>query len=190
MKWRSIRLSELTQQEYAAAYEGLSPRRKARVDRLKMEADRHRTLAGEHLAKALVGKPGCIDADEKGKPYIVGESTHLSIAHSGELVVCAVDDAPIGIDVERIAPRSLTLAKRICVEEELIHIFGHIPTPEEYAATPTEEQLVRFYEVWTGKEGRFKQQGTGITDFSAVNILALHREIYRIGDYLVHIITS
>jgi|SRR5690606_18126401 len=45
--------------------------------------------------------------DQHGKPISWGDTFHISISHSKEIVICAISDHPIGIDIEfkRFLPR-------------------------------------------------------------------------------------
>ena len=37
-----------------------------------------------------------------GKPYVIGyEQVHFNISHSDNICICAVDDMPIGIDIQK-----------------------------------------------------------------------------------------
>ena len=39
---------------------------------------------------------------EKGKPYLKGrEDLHFNISHSGNFVLCALGECPLGVDIER-----------------------------------------------------------------------------------------
>lgn len=92
--------------------------RKLRVDRFHFEDDKKRTVAGEMLARKAIKEWCKVDAEsivfdkkEYGKPFAAGLAVEFSISHSGNVVVCAVDDEPIGIDVEQIRPVDLAIAK-------------------------------------------------------------------------------
>ncbi|QJR21070.1 hypothetical protein BREVNS_0320 [Brevinematales bacterium NS] len=89
------------------------------------------------------------EVDEWGKPFCLSHPTcHFNIAHSGQLVLLACDERPVGVDIERIVPRDfLALTER----------FYH---PEERVWVGTDE--AKFYEVWTAKEAYLKAKGIGI----------------------------
>ncbi len=81
-----------------------------RIDRLKIKADKDLTLTGDILAKYCIAKVFGINfgdirlrIGEFGKPYITGFSNvHFNISHSGNVVVCAVCDKPIGVDIQKM----------------------------------------------------------------------------------------
>ena len=73
MKWALGRLSDFREAEYEKAYKGLSKSRKMRIDRLKKDADRKRSLLGEMLVKKLLMEEGIeahILSEDNGKPYL------------------------------------------------------------------------------------------------------------------------
>lgn len=87
------------------------------------------------------------------KPYIgSAEHFHFNVSHSGQWVVCAIHDRPVGIDVERIVDVDISLYRE------------HLSAPEYYllkGARP-HMQLELFYELWTLKESYMKQTGLGV----------------------------
>ena len=182
MNWNYCFLDQITKEQYNNIYNSLSPSRFEHISRLKKEETIKRSLAGEFLIKKIliedfgIENP-IISRNEKGQPTAENTDIFISIAHSGDLAVAAADRKPIGIDVEKIKPRNLRLAEKICLPEE-----------REYIFSGEDNILNRFYEIWTGKEAYFKKMGTGITDFKSVNILNLDRYIFTAKDYLIQII--
>lgn len=91
-----------------------------------------------------------------GKPFFpYREDIHFNISHCDGLVVCAISDAPVGVDVERIAPVSGNLLKRVLTVEELDQLSGHPRDGGEY--------LEKFYRFWTLKESAVKESGKGLS---------------------------
>ncbi len=85
---------------------------------------------------------------DKGKPFLENGEFYFSISHKGEMAVCAVNESPVGIDIETVAPFNKRLAERICTEKELLYIG---------------DSELRFTEVWTVKEAYSKLNGGGIS---------------------------
>ena len=47
-----------------------------------------------------------------GKPYFPQyPHLHINWSHSGSLVLCALSDSPVGVDVEWVRPRAATLPR-------------------------------------------------------------------------------
>ena len=87
----------------------------------------------------------------EGKPYFPDyPAFHFSLSHTGSLTLCAVDAAPLGIDIEEITPRPEALIR-------------YTLTDEEYAAYRNlGKTWVGFYQLWTKKEAWCKLTGHGI----------------------------
>ena len=88
-----------------------------------------------------------------------GTGAYLSVAHSGEMAVCALSDRPVGVDVEP-ADRAVTALRRSFSEEEREYCRlheGEYPSPE----------LV----IFTRKEAVMK--GSGRATFRAYRALKL-----------------
>lgn len=125
--------------------------RQEKVQKLRKIEDKARSAgAGWLLQYALeqagVQKP--IFAETPlGKPYLENyPRIHFSLSHSGSWAVCAVGDAPLGVDVE--LPRcTMDIAKRFF-------------RPEELPKTENKDHLLR---LWTAKEAFLKAIGTGLT---------------------------
>ena len=87
-----------------------------------------------------------------GKPYFPDRpELHFNLSHSGDLVACAVDCAPVGIDIEMIRPHHPRLAQRVCSPAELDWVMAQ-PDPDRALLT-----------LWTKKEARVKWEGCGLT---------------------------
>lgn len=103
----------------------------------------------DYVLKEFFGVEGKIVKNENGKPYIEGSPYHFNITHSHEMVMLAVSDKPIGIDVERIEERDYKkFSKRFFSEEEQSRVNG----------------LLSFYVLWTKKESFVKYLGGSVAD--------------------------
>lgn len=169
MRWYKYNIRNLTDEEYAYWYSLMNADKQQRVDRYRFLDDKKRTVAGEMLARQAFAEwcgvaPESITfaIGEYGKPYIVGLDVEFNISHSGDMVVCAVDDKPVGIDIEQIRPVDLSIVKRIFTDAELFYLFGHNPTDVDFAYTEDGVILTRFFELWTKKEACGKCIGVGL----------------------------
>lgn len=186
MKWYSYNICDLTQEEYNKYFEQMSQDKKERVLRMAHDDDKKRTVAGEALARRAISEwcnvpeeSICFKKHQNGKPFVCGLNAEFNISHSGDMVVCAVSDKPVGIDIERIRQVNLNLAKRICTEEELNYIFSS-----------ESEQSMRFFKIWTTKEAYAKYTGEGISQISrsiANDVLITQPEI---EGYFITIISA
>ena len=87
-----------------------------------------------------------------GKPHLTAHShIHFNISHCPKAIAVAVDDKPIGVDVERYVTPSDSLLNYCMNDNEVKQVLAS-PFPER-----------TFASFWTQKEALFKQRGTGIT---------------------------
>lgn len=193
MQWSFWHTSQLPRQELDRAYRQLTPSRKAHIDSLHKQADKDRSLAGELLVQKLLRRHyGITDAQlhraANGAPYLTGCDLFVSISHSADMVVCAVSEHPVGIDVEKLRPVDLRMARHICTPEELSYLLEGKALPAGGGLCEDPAAALRFFEIWTAKEAYFKKQGTGITNLRSVNILPLRRYRFTPEGYLVQIV--
>lgn len=89
-----------------------------------------------------------------GKPSLLNAPAfHFNVSHSGKWVVCALDDHPLGIDIEQLRPIDFEVG-RVCFSDT------------EYDALMrqnAESRLSYFYDLWTLKECFVKAEGQGLT---------------------------
>lgn len=192
MKWYLYDIRDFSDVEYNKWYGLMDRQKKQRVDRFRFSEDKKRTVAGEMLARQAISQ-WCNVSEESivfgigdhGKPFAFGLSVEFNISHSGNMVACAIADAPIGIDIEQIRPIRLSTAKRIFTPEELVSLFGHAPVPNDFEKTPDAAMLLRFFELWTAKEAYGKCVGTGLLDCKDISAPATHT--FREGEYVISI---
>ena len=89
---------------------------------------------------------------EHGKPAIEGCDMHFSISHCKQGIAVAVDDKPIGIDIESVREADEALIEKTMNPDEAKAIRS--------SANPKEA----FISFWTKKEAVLKLRGTGIID--------------------------
>lgn len=164
----ALSLSEDISDERARQWQEMIPEeRKERLLRYRFREDFLRSLAGEAVARMLIGeKRGLLPQDvaiahpAMGKPYLTDiADLHFNISHSGDWVVCAIADMPVGVDIEEIREDRVTpaLMEKVLSEKE-----------REYLASchATERSQV-FYRYWTLKEAYAKYTGEGLGGVAA-----------------------
>ncbi len=145
-------LTQVCEEELERWHDEMDEDSRRRADAVRNPHRRRASIAGDHLARtALAEKSGkapreiVIYREESGKPYAAEGC--FSISHSGECVVCAVSDKAVGVDVERIRPIRLRVAQWYFTEAER----GWM-----------QEDELRFWQIWTGKEALCKRTGEGL----------------------------
>lgn len=89
--------------------------------------------------------------DGGGKPFFPQwPALYFNLSHSGGLALCAVGEAPLGVDVEAVRPRRAGLARHVLSREEF-DWFQQLGGDWE-----------AFYTLWTLKEARVKCTGEGL----------------------------
>ncbi|MDR0126231.1 MULTISPECIES: 4'-phosphopantetheinyl transferase family protein [Bacillus] len=139
----------------------VSPEKRAAAERFRFLIDARRTLLGEVLIRQIIHDMYAIPIDqivfeteENGKPVVRQiPSFHFNLSHSGDWVVCAVDDAPVGIDIEEMKPIDLTIAKRFFSNDEY----------QDLLSQPVERQEAYFFHLWSMKEAFIKLTGKGLS---------------------------
>lgn len=103
-----------------------------------------------HQVYGLDGLPA-IARRPRGKPYFPAAGCiHFNLSHSGSLVLCAVGDGEVGVDIEEIRPRRDNLPKAVLTNSEYEAYLREGSTWEA------------FYTLWTRKEAWCKYTGRGI----------------------------
>lgn len=154
VKIYSLDVSDVTEKEVELWYSQMSESRKLAADRILHSHKRLLKIAADALCrKAISAQCGIpcseiiFDTAENGKPFAVNAQIKFNLSHSGNLVVCAVSDKEIGIDVEKIRTFNPKAAERFATDCELDFISS------------TDNG---FFRIWTLKEAYFKCIGTGL----------------------------
>ena len=152
------------QRDYLAL---LSPTEHEQLARLRFDALKRRYLLTRVLVRTVLSR--CVPVDPAdwifahnayGRPFIADpppEALQLrfNVSHTEALVVLVVATGrEVGIDVEctqRHAP--LDVAQR----------FFSRPEAAELASLPPEQQVARFWDLWTLKESYIKARGMGLS---------------------------
>ncbi|MDV7696674.1 4'-phosphopantetheinyl transferase superfamily protein [Chryseobacterium soli] len=92
-----------------------------------------------------------IDLLENKKPILKGHDIHFNISHSKDLVVCAIAEAPIGIDVEFLDPQINYLDFKSQMTSDEFHRIHH-----------SDSKIKSFFTYWTSKEAILKAHGDGM----------------------------
>ena len=100
--------------------------------------------------------------NEHGKPYIEN-GPYFSISHCKEGIAVAIDDQPIGIDIETVRHADEDLIARTMNETERVGMDDR-----------------KFTRLWTQKEAVVKAQGTGIMSFEQLQGIRSQESGFRI----------
>jgi len=119
-------------------------------------------LAGKYFIKKIISEKTktpiekiIIKTTKFGRPILHKpkiKNFNFNISHSGEYVAIAIGNKKIGVDIEKIKPIGMEIAKNCFAPEEL-----------EYIQKNKKNQLVIFYTIWTLKESYIKAVGKGMS---------------------------
>lgn len=111
---------------------------------MHLESRRNQVMATALLHRLLF--PGTLlNYAPTGKP-MVGNDQHVSISHSGDILVMMKSNYPCGVDIERIHPR-------------IRKVRGKFLSDSELNATTSSSDF-RLTQYWTAKEAMFKVYGS------------------------------
>ena len=165
-----VRLPDEWDGLYETLYSRATLERRHRAEQYLYREDGLRCLAAGELLRRIVWQELGVSEfsvvrDPDGKPRIAGQdSFHYNLSHSGNRVVIAWGNGPVGVDVQRMSSNvdKEKMAARFFTTEEQEFIFQQPELVEE-----------RFYQVWTAKESYLKYLGTGLTkSLSSFSILS------------------
>ena len=141
------------------ALQQISPQRREQALQFRHELGQRQCVLSYLLLKRALHEVYDIDENplfgygEHGKPFLTNHpDIHFNISHCKDAVACAIDDSPVGIDIESVGRYKDELAHYTMNDEEIAKIAA------------AEDPEVVFIELWTKKEAATKLVGTGITD--------------------------
>ena len=148
----------LTKEEFDALLSMVSPEKQERILRYRFFRDAQNSLLGDILARTEICRATGLEnqqlvfsVNEFGKPFLTNAPPiHHNISHTEKYIACVVANEPAGIDIERVRPIDLKIAKRFFAPDETAYIMEE-PCPR------------RFFEVWTQKESLIKREGRGLS---------------------------
>lgn len=139
----------------------ISDKRRKKIDRFIFMKDKVQGLFAEIILRyALLEQYSIHSLDiefeytEYGKPGLANyRDIHFNMTHSGNWVLCGVGDTSLGVDVEQIKEKQLSMANKMYTKEENDFIHNQLQ----------ENRLKAFYKIWTLKESYVKNIGKGLS---------------------------
>jgi len=120
-----------------------------------------------------------VNYGETGKPSITGVKKYISVTTTGEKMIVALSDSPVGIDGEYL-PRYAEgktdyamLADRFFSGEESEYVR---------AGSTVVDEKDRFMKIWTRKEAYVKCTGKGVADFPTFSVIEGDKLLSKVGN--------
>ena len=128
--------------------EQLPEERQEKIRKSKQLRSRKQSFGAGLLLQQVLEEAGLADKEitinSHGKPEVDG--IYFNISHSGNKVICAVADVPVGCDIEWLREEPEGVAERFFAESEK----AYVKCKED------------FFRLWTRKESYLKMTGEGI----------------------------
>jgi 4'-phosphopantetheinyl transferase len=167
----------------------LSNEKQERVKKYARPDDAKRVLLADILVRSVIASELKVsnqaiefNANKYGKPLLKRNcSLHFNVSHSEDWIVCAVDDEPIGIDIEKIRPAELEIAAQFFSDEEYRMLMAKNP----------QDRLHFFFDLWTLKESYIKAVGEGLSiSLKSFTVRFLERGVItvKLGNKLTNLI--
>lgn len=133
--------------------------RREKALRYFIDSDRRQSIAAW-----LLLRQACIDNlslkevpeiafQEHGKPFFPSlQDVHFNLSHCREAVICAVDNKPVGVDIECLHPLDEAVMRQVFNEDECDRIKTSDCPETEFSI------------LWTKKESLLKLTGEGLCD--------------------------
>ena len=152
---------------YDRYYDRMPKSRQAKLNALRQDADKRRSLGVGILLQKGLKQYGIhwtdenVAATEQGKLYLRDGTVQFNLSHSGDYAVAAFAKEPVGIDIEQCRKAKMNIAKRFFCEAE-----------QELLSSIEEERDDMFFRLWTLKESFLKVNGEGMR--LALTSFAMH----------------
>ncbi len=195
MKYFIYNIENLTDAEYEKWFSLMTEEKQKKISNYKSFDRKKSSVAGEKLVKEYIGKtlniaPQSLKilTNNNGKPYIENCPIHFNISHCENTLVYAFSEEEIGIDIEKIRPISLSVAKRFFSLDEQKFVFGQPLNEYNSENSNTPEILERFYRIYTLKEAICKKSGIGIKGLREANALPFLDYSFKENDFIISIV--
>lgn len=132
-----------------------------RAERFHHDADRCRFVLGRCALRDILAHTADSSAvnvrfeyGAAGKPAAPDLALSFNLSHAHNLMLLAVSDLPVGVDLEYMAPipELMDVARDHFSRDEMRQLNG----------LPANEQVAAFYRIWTRKEALVKAAGDGL----------------------------
>ncbi|ALB45167.2 4'-phosphopantetheinyl transferase family protein [Clostridium beijerinckii] len=143
-------------------YKSISSEKLIKISNYKNEKDRICSAVGEFIALKVCSSKKNINLSELkiskgtyGKPFILGvKDYNYNISHSEKYVVCAISEAKVGVDIQKVVEISKDCYKLFLSDREL---------EQEY-------NIDKIIKLWAYKESYTKYLGMGLyLDFNKIH---------------------
>ena len=149
-------------------YGRMSDDRKKKIDAMKPISGKLLSLGAGVLLYTAMENAGSSDYElaegEHGKPFIKGrEDAFFNLSHSGRMVVLAISDKEVGVDVEKNQFFKDSLISYVFSTKETALAKEISKDFRDFDAEDLQPSDLAYTRLWTVKESIMKYSGLGIT---------------------------
>lgn len=126
----------------------------------RREAERR---AVDSLVRKAFGPGASVVHDRDGAPSVEGADVCVSLSHCEGMCVLAVNDVPVGVDVETPRPQLLRIADKFLTHREKME-YSHLSLNAGF------DRTAYLLHLWTAKEAVFKCAGLSDLVVSEIEI--------------------
>ncbi len=178
------KITDFTQADYTTQYSLLECAIREKIDAKQNPKSRLQSLAGYILLYKAIGelypeRQIKITNNEHGKPLC--DFCFFNISHCEEHVICAVSDAPIGVDIQKIIDITPRKKYKFFNSKECCYVNQNKELISE-----------RFVEIFSKKEAAIKMLGASIADATGVDTFSTQYcfAIMKKDDFLICVCTE
>lgn len=162
MEIYAVKISDINEENLKELCLLIDSEKKCKIEKFVNKKDKIRSIISEILIRTIIIKKLKISnkhikfsKNQYGKPYLNEYSNfNFNISHSGDYILCAIDNNIIGIDVEKIKNIEYKeIAKSFFTKKEFEYIVNQ----------DLNVQLNKFYDIWILKESYIKCCGQGLS---------------------------
>lgn len=153
---RNINSIDYKQTDIQELLKNIHPRYREKYLRSKSEKVQQQALvSGLLLCQELkLTETSELVINEYGKPSLADQSMHFSLSHSGDYVILAVSDIPVGADIEGTAKGTMKIARKAFPRKWVLEL-------EKLDSDKSSDFQKEFSRYWTLYEASVKLMGCG-----------------------------
>lgn len=172
LKYMYNNINYLSKDEYINILKIVKKTKQNKVNKIENIDSKQRSLLGEALFIKLLKENGfsyrkiVVYRNKYGKPMIKNNLLYFNISHSFDYSICAISDAKIGIDIEKIRKVDIRVINQFASSNE-----------SKYIIERDENIYKRLFEIYTLKESYFKCYGTNLNNIKNVEFIIKNNKV-------------
>ena len=170
MEYLIKNVNQIDKNQINMFYNTIPTIKRNKIDKLKNDIDKTRSIVGELLLSELLSKHGIDYKDinyqinEYGKPYI--DELYFNISHKNDYVITVINEKEIGVDIEEIKSTPINTINQFATNKEKEYILS------------SDNKIKSLFQIYTLKEAYFKMKGTNLNNILDVEFIIDNNTIH------------